>query len=143
MPKGTYTLLVELTDSTTVEFGAAGERDLRAGWYAYTGSAFGPGGFSRVDRHRELARGERDVRHWHVDYLLGLPESRIDGVVKSAGADVECDVSRDVPTRDGCEPVAGLGASDCECDSHLLYATAPEPLERAVREAHAGRAFEE
>jgi endonuclease-3 len=125
-------LLIELEADAAIEFGAAGERDLSAGWYAYTGSAFGTGGFSRVERHRELARGERDVRHWHVDSLLGHPESRIVEVVKSAGTDVECEVSADLDA----EPIAGLGASDCDCDSHLRYAPDREALERAVRAAH-------
>ncbi|WP_115863845.1 GIY-YIG nuclease family protein [Halorussus litoreus] len=132
MTEGTYTLLVELAEAATVEFGAAGERDLDAGWYAYTGSAFGAGGFARVERHRELAAGERDARHWHVDYLLGHSESRVAAVVKSAGADVECEVSRRI---DG-EAIAGLGASDCDCDSHLKFASERAVLEDAVRGAH-------
>ena len=134
MLKGTYTLLVELEADATIEFGAAGERDLSAGWYAYTGSAFGTGGFSRVERHRELARGERDVRHWHVDYLLGHPASRLSEAVKSTGEDVECEVSRELESV--AEPVAGLGASDCDCDSHLHSAPDREALARAVRAAH-------
>ncbi|WP_132058293.1 GIY-YIG nuclease family protein [Halorussus amylolyticus] len=133
MAEGTYTLLVELPTPETVEFGARGERDLSAGWYAYTGSAFGPGGFARVERHRELARGERGARHWHVDYLLGHPETEISAVVKSTDADVECAVSRAIDT----EAVAGIGASDCDCDSHLRYAPDRERLESAVRDAHA------
>ena len=71
MTGGTYTLLVELPECSTVEVGALGSLDLDAGWYAYTGSALGPGGFTRVQRHREMAVGERAARHWHVDYLLG------------------------------------------------------------------------
>ena len=138
MPKGTYTLLVEFQESATVAFGAAGERDLESGWYAYTGSAFGPGGFARVERHRELARGERESRHWHVDYLLGHPESRIAEVVKTAGADVECEVSREIESGAelDAEPIAGLGASDCDCDSHLKFAFEGEGLEQEVRRAH-------
>ena len=131
--KGTYTLLIALSDPATVEFGAAGERDLSAGWYAYTGSALGPGGFARVERHRELAAGERDARHWHVDYLLGHPASEITAVVESEGADVECAASSAIDA----ETVTGLGASDCDCDSHLRYAPDGEQLELAVREAHA------
>ncbi|NEU57033.1 DUF123 domain-containing protein [Halorussus sp. MSC15.2] len=139
MTKGTYTLLVELAEPATVEFGAAGERDLSAGWYAYTGSAFGTGGFARVERHRELARGERDARHWHVDYLLGHPDSRVASVVKTAGEDAECEVSRAIETHGGpgVESVAGLGASDCDCDSHLQFGPDRESLELAVRAAHA------
>ncbi|UPV99759.1 GIY-YIG nuclease family protein [Halorussus gelatinilyticus] len=140
MPKGTYTLLVELADDAAVAFGAAGERDLAAGWYAYTGSAFGTGGFARVERHRELARGERDARHWHVDYLLGHPASRVAEVVTTAGADVECEVSRGIETDDAAESVAGLGASDCDCDSHLKFAPERKRLEQVVRRAHAAGA---
>ena len=136
MSKGTYTLLIALDEPATVEFGAAGERDLPAGWYAYTGSAFGTGGFSRVERHRELAAGERDARHWHVDYLLGHPASRIAEAVKTVGEDVECAVSREIGGAAGCESVAGLGASDCDCDSHLGYSAEREALERAVSDAH-------
>jgi endonuclease-3 len=113
--EGTYTLLVELDRDATVEVGALGERALDRGWYAYTGSAFGPGGFARVERHRELAAGERDARHWHVDYLLGHPGATLREVVRSGGADVECAAARRLP--DG--PVEGFGASDCDCPSHL------------------------
>ncbi|WP_435178339.1 GIY-YIG nuclease family protein [Halorussus sp. AFM4] len=138
MPEGTYTLLAELAEDATVAFGAAGERALSAGWYAYTGSAFGPGGFARVERHRELAAGERDARHWHVDYLLGRPASRVAEVVKTRDEDVECAVNRAIEADDraATEAVAGLGASDCDCDSHLQFAPERESLARAVRRAH-------
>jgi len=119
---GTYTLLCELVAPAAITVGALGERDFAAGWYAYTGSAFGPGGFARVDRHRELARGERDTRHWHVDYLLGHPEARIDAVAKSPGADRECAVSDALADADGAERVTEFGASDCDCPGHLVGA---------------------
>ncbi|MFW6000661.1 MAG: GIY-YIG nuclease family protein [Halorubrum sp.] len=112
---GSYTLIVRLASDATVTAGALGERRLPAGAYAYTGSALGAGGFSRVDRHRRTARGDHDVRHWHVDYLLGHPAARIDRVVRSVGVDVECAVAERLP--DG--PVDGFGASDCACPSHL------------------------
>jgi len=129
---GTYTLLVELAEDATVEVGALGEYALSAGWYAYVGSAFGPGGFSRVDRHRELAAGERDARHWHVDYLLGHPAAELVADVRTAEQDVECAVARALPE----SPIAGFGASDCDCASHLAAAPGRGSLQRAVRAAH-------
>jgi len=136
--KGTYTILLNLPEAATVSVGALGEQTFPAGYYAYTGSAFGPGGLARVDRHMEIAAGDRDARHWHVDYLLGHPASRVAAAVKTAGADVECEVSRAIETDDAAaESVAGLGASDCDCDSHLRFAPDREPLERDVRAAHA------
>ena len=112
---GSYTLVVALADDATLSAGALAEHRFSAGAYAYTGSALGAGGFSRVDRHRRTARGDHDVRHWHVDYLLGHPAARIDRVVRSVGVDVECAVAERLPAG----PIDGFGASDCGCPSHL------------------------
>ena len=131
---GTYTLLVELAAPAAIEVGALGEHRFGAGVYAYTGSALGAGGFARVDRHRRTARGDHDVRHWHVDHLLGRPEARIDRVVRSVGVDVECAVADRLPAG----PVDGFGASDCGCESHLAGAEGdhPDAFAARVREAH-------
>lgn len=132
--KGTYTLLISLPEAATVTFGAVGGRDLPAGGYAYTGSAFGTGGFARIDRHRELAAGEREARHWHIDYLLGHPETTLTDVVKTVGEDVECPVAREIAAET--TPIDGIGASDCDCDTHLAYAPGVEALRRTVERAH-------
>jgi Uri superfamily endonuclease len=129
---GTYTLLVEVPEATTITVGALGEHRFPAGWYAYTGSAFGTGGFDRVDRHYELAAGKRDTRHWHIDYLLGHPNSRIRGDVRTPEADIECSVADALPEG----PVGGFGASDCDCKSHLAYDEDDAALREAVAAAH-------
>jgi endonuclease-3 len=129
---GTYTLLLELPEATTIAVGALGEHRFPAGWYAYTGSAFGSGGFGRVDRHYELAAGERETRHWHIDYLLGHPDSRIRGDVRTPETDIECAVAETLP--DG--PIDGFGASDCDCVSHLAYDEDGADLRAAVAETH-------
>jgi Uri superfamily endonuclease len=132
MEPGTYTLLVELSAPRTVTFGAAGERDLDEGWYAYTGTAFGPGGLARADRHARVAAGEHDARHWHVDHLLGAPETSLVAAWETPDADRECAVTDAVPA----ERVPGVGATDCDCPAHLAYAPERAPVERALREAH-------
>ena len=134
MGRGTYTLLIELLSGLRLEFGAAGERALSAGSYAYTGSALGPGGFSRLDRHREVATGARAVQHWHIDYLLGAEEARVVGDVRSADADIECAVAQTLA--DAFPVVAGIGASDCNCHSHLVHAADETALRDAARAAH-------
>ncbi|MFB6118300.1 DUF123 domain-containing protein [Halosegnis sp.] len=131
MTGGTYTLLVELEGDAAIEAGALGSHAFPAGWYAYTGSALGSGGFARVERHHELAAGARETRHWHVDYLLGHPDARLDADIRTA-VDAECAVARALPEG----PVAGFGASDCDCRSHLAYAPDRQSLERAVQAAH-------
>jgi endonuclease-3 len=129
---GTYTLILSLPAAATLEVGALGRQSLPAGGYAYTGSALGSGGFSRVDRHRRVVAGEHDVRHWHVDYLLGHPPVTVESVVISRGVDVECAVASALPEG----PVEGFGSSDCACRSHLAYDSDPTSLLRSVRDAH-------
>lgn len=132
MTVGTYTLCIELTAPTTIEIGALGTECFPAGAYAYTGSAFGSGGFGRVDRHYELAAGERDVRHWHIDYLLGHDSASIRGDVRTVDADIECQVANALPDAS----VDGFGASDCDCSSHLAYDEDSPRLREMVASAH-------
>ncbi|MEF8850868.1 MAG: DUF123 domain-containing protein [Haloarculaceae archaeon] len=80
---------------------------------------------------------ECDARHWHVDYLLGHPAA-VARVVRTGGADVECPVGRTLAAE--FDPVPGFGASDCDCDSHLVGATDGDALVAAVRRAHDGAA---
>jgi len=107
MEPGSYTLLVELAEPATVEFGAQGAYDLDAGWYA---------------------------RHWHVDYLLGHPESRVAAVYVTEHEDVECETARAL--NDAASPVEGLGASDCDCGTHLAYGATRETVEAVAAERH-------
>jgi len=130
---GTYTLVLERTSGGTVEVGALGAVPFPAGWYAYTGSALGSGGFSRVDRHRSVAAGDHDARHWHVDYLLGDRGTSVDTVVTTA-ADIECAVARQVT--DATAAVPDFGCSDCRCRSHLARADRRDDLLAAVDCAH-------
>ncbi len=125
---GIYSLVVTLDRPTTVEVGALGQVDFDAGAYIYVGSAHGPGGFARVDRHRELAAGERSGRHWHVDSLLSVPGAAVAEAVTTCGVDAECSLARSLSG----EWIIGFGCSDCNCRSHLArYA---DPL-RATRDA--------
>ncbi|WP_265108711.1 GIY-YIG nuclease family protein [Halosolutus halophilus] len=124
---GTYVLVIDVPEAIELDVGALGTREFPAGAYAYVGTAFGPGGFARVDRHRELARGSRDVRHWHVDYLLGQSETRLESAITFPDADRECELADRLPG----DRVAGFGASDCTCAAHLLAA----PDAEAIREA--------
>ena len=129
---GTYTLLLALGEPARLTVGALGELRFDAGWYAYVGSANGPGGFSRIERHRELAAGERDVRHWHIDYLLGHPGTTLAAVERTAGVDGECTLAEAI----GGDSVVGFGCSDCGCESHLFYRADREALFESVESAH-------
>jgi len=133
---GSYVLVVAVAEPTTIEVGALGDREFTPGGYAYVGSAFGPGGLTRVDRHRELADGDRETRHWHIDYLLGATATRLATVETYPAEDIECALATAFAEA-GCEPVVDFGASDCDCGSHLweLDGTSlPEAVKTVSRE---------
>lgn len=129
---GTYTLVLALAQSASIEVGALGTHRFAASAYAYTGSALGSGGFARVDRHRRVAAGEHDVRHWHIDSLTGHPAVELVDVVTTPDADIECAVATRLPHG----PIAGFGASDCDCRSHLAAGASVDHLHERVVSAH-------
>lgn len=116
---GTYVLVLRLARPATLEVGRLGRVRLPAGYYAYVGSALGPGGLAARLRHhlREAARP-----HWHIDYLRRVTRP------------VEVWVSRDGRRREHAwvralaarpefgRPVPGFGATDCRCGTHLFHA---------------------
>lgn len=128
---GTYTLLVCVPETIEVTFGAAGRRRIGPGWTAYTGSAFGPGGLVRLHRHAEVAQGSREVRHWHVDHLLGHDETRLEGAWISPQERIECQVHAILPGRE-----LAVGASDCECPGHLREIADRDQIVRGLEAAH-------
>lgn len=129
--KGTYILSIELPRMADISVGSLGEVHFDPGYYAYVGSAFGPGGFSRLDRHRAVASGNHEVRHWHIDYLLGEESVTLSDVQRLAGRDCECALA----TRLGESMIADFGASDCQCRSHLAYHPTAQSLQQAVADA--------
>ncbi len=128
---GTYALVLSVPAEITVAVGALGTQTFPAGGYAYVGSALGSGGFSRVDRHRRTAAGDHDVRHWHIDYLLGVDAVGFEGAVALPDQDRECALAREL----GAGPVAGFGTSDCDCRSHLARRESTAAMRRAVVDA--------
>lgn len=141
-PPGTYVLIFGVDPAATIDVGALGAVEFPSGAYAYVGSAFGSNGLGRVDRHRRVADGSHDVRHWHVDYLGGHAAASLDSVVAAPHADVECRLATELRTRatgqvsDGTAvPISGFGASDCDCPAHLVAGADADRLRAAAVDA--------
>ncbi|MCJ7450117.1 MAG: GIY-YIG nuclease family protein [Candidatus Nanohaloarchaeota archaeon QJJ-9] len=115
--KGTYVLFLRLYEDLDVEVGSLGPARFEKGLYAYVGSAFGSGGFKRIERHLEVSRGLNGSRHWHIDYLLGRDCSCVVSVLRVPEKRVECELNHRI---DG-DKVEGFGSSDCGCSSHLTF----------------------
>ncbi len=65
--KGTYILIVVVTQMRRLQIGSLGKFDIIPGFYAYVGSAFGAGGVRARISHHVASTAEP---HWHIDYLL-------------------------------------------------------------------------
>ena len=114
---GTYVLWFQLERDREIEVGRLGRFHVSAGIYAYVGSARGPGGVAaRVARHLRRSRSS----HWHVDYLRA--EAEPVGVWWAAGGGRrECAWAAALARMPRATlPVAGFGASDCRCSTHLI-----------------------
>lgn len=115
---GTYILILHLSQPAQLTIGRAGLFVFPAGYYAYVGSAFGPGGLRARLKHH-LAPPAKP--HWHIDYLR--PAAPLCELWHSAST-----VRREhqwaallcaMPA--AALPAPRFGASDCTCASHLVH----------------------
>jgi Uri superfamily endonuclease len=119
---GSYVLIMRLPQRIALDVGRLGRFDFVAGWYAYAGSARGPGGLAaRLSRHCRALK----TLHWHVDHLRAHAEPTT--VWYTVGNQKrECVWARvlsELP--DACVVAPGFGASDCRCATHLIRFPAP------------------
>ncbi len=122
---GSYVLIMRLPEPVAIDVGQLGRFPFDRGWYAYAGSARGPGGLAaRLDRHR---RTEKPL-HWHVDYLRAYASPV--AVWYTVGEQRrECRWARGLLELPGARlPVPRFGASDCGCPTHLLGYPNPPKL---------------
>lgn len=116
--QGTYVLILRLSRNHRIRVGRLGSFEFRPGFYAYVGSAFGPGGLaSRLKHHlRPTVRP-----HWHMDYLRKV--AVLEQVwLSESEARREHGWAAVVQKLPGATPSArGFGSSDCRCKTHLFY----------------------
>jgi Uri superfamily endonuclease len=113
---GTYVLVMEAREAAIIRAGRLGELRITPGWYAYIGSAFGPGGVAARCGHH-LRRSARP--RWHIDYLRAVSELREIWFSCDSGKREHTWSSLVGKGKGATEPFSGFGASDCGCRSHL------------------------
>ncbi len=113
--KGSYVLLIELTEEQTITTGSLKAIYFPRGYYAYVGSAMS--GFkSRLNRHLKSDKKP----HWHIDYLL--EKASISSIILcETNNRVECTIAQALNGQ--FDSIPGFGSSDCKCRSHLFFAT--------------------
>ena len=127
---GTYALIMACTDTRQVEIGKLGRFKIKPGFYVYVGSAFGPGGLkARTAHHAKVARRS----HWHIDYLR--PMLHLKQICYSYESEKrEHRWAAALSHLKGATiPMAGFGASDCSCPSHL-FRFSRKPSDRLFRD---------
>lgn len=125
---GAYLIILQIPEKTTLRIGHLGEYHFENGYYAYIGSAQGPGGLAgRIHRHLR-PKGQKQL-HWHLDYIL--PYSRIRQIwwAESTSA-LECAWAASL-SQIGFQRIPGFGASDCHCGGHFIHLGGKEKIEQA------------
>lgn len=130
---GIYTLVLSVPEALQIDVGSLKCRSFPGGYYCYTGSARGPGGLKRVDRHILLSRGEKKTRRWHIDYLLPWA-SVLEVCITKTAEDLECLIASAIGKEVSVVP--GFGCSDCRCPGHLHYSGDMSAILGAVDRAH-------
>ncbi|TET50968.1 MAG: GIY-YIG nuclease family protein [Anaerolineales bacterium] len=128
---GSYVLVLRLASPTAITVGSLGSIRFPKGYYAYVGSALGPGGLAaRIGRH--LAPVAR--QHWHIDALRS--RARPVAVWSAVGRERrECVWARALSALPGVlTPAPGFGSTDCRCSTHLFHFDS-RPRPAAVTEA--------
>lgn len=112
---GVYILKIKLKKEKNIKVGALGKRNFKTGYYFYTGTAQ-RNLEARIKRHYS---SEKKL-YWHIDYLLAQSELKRDFILELPGVG-ECFLAKTLVEIGGKTLVEGFGASDCSCDSHLIY----------------------
>ncbi len=125
--KGGYILILELSADRIINVGRLRAISFPEGFYAYLGSALG--GFkSRINRHLI----EDKKTKWHIDYLLN--EARVLQIIlHETEQRLECLLSQALANE--LPSIPGFGSSDCQCRSHLYFASHRPSLELSIRKA--------
>lgn len=131
---GNYVLLLYLPTDERLTIGKLGTFDFLAGWYAYVGSAFGPGGLvGRLKHHLQPVQRP----HWHIDYLrqaAHLKEIWLSPDTEPHERDW-ADLILAIPG--AAVLVEGFGASDSDRETHLFYFDIRPSLEDFAVGVHA------
>jgi len=122
--RGVYTLIIFVPSMIQLKIGGLGEKKIKRGFYAYTGSALGSGSSSLAGRISRHLRKSKRIK-WHIDYLLDSEDVKIKAVLAMITKRMmECEINQHLMSGlKASIPISNFGSSDCRmrCRSHLLY----------------------
>lgn len=115
---GSYVIILACSGNAVVPIGKSKTLDLKPGYYAYCGSAFGPGGINaRVNRHLKVKK----KKHWHIDYLRDKCTIKEVWVCYKK-ENLEHRWAEDfIIQKKSSTPLKKFGSTDCKCQTHLFH----------------------
>jgi Uri superfamily endonuclease len=122
-----------LMEARTILVGSLGPMSFAEGFYAYTGSARGPGGLKRLQRHLRIIQGTNMTKRWHIDYLLPFAKFQ-SSVITYTDRNLECHIANRIGAQ--LAQVRNFGCTDCLCLTHLHYSAYLDEMLNIVRQAH-------
>ena len=130
--KGSYILLVFLSDERRIQIGSMGLLTFPKGYYLYIGSAMGSNSSTSLENRvkRHISESNLKKLFWHIDYLLA---SNISVLIKlyliPSLIRLECVLAGEILSV--CDNyIKDFGSSDCFCSSHLMYFNDFKEIER-------------
>lgn len=125
---GTYVLILKAASTRRVRIGSLGLLDLRPGYYAYVGSAFGPGGLrARISHHQHRSAKP----HWHIDYLRRAT-CLVDIFFREYEHAEHAWATAIAALPESTIVLPRFGSSDCSCATHLYRFEAYDPATGAT-----------
>jgi len=122
--RGTYTLVINLSENVKLKVGKLGLLDFPKGFYSYTGSALGPSDYALYFRVKRHLSKHKKVK-WHIDYFLLNPVAKVIAVIAApSNSRMECNVSYLLSSCDDIITFYKFGATDCKsnkCIGHLHF----------------------
>jgi Uri superfamily endonuclease len=121
--KGTYILVIKLSQNSNIIIGALGPIFFPMGLYFYVGSAMATTGaltlLNRIKRH--VLKVSHKKLHWHIDHLLKSNYSQIIRIFMIPSEEkYECIIAQEILKKSD-DYINNFGSSDCSCRSHLFY----------------------
>jgi Uri superfamily endonuclease len=121
--KGTYILVVLISENIDIIIGALGRIYFEKGMYLYIGSGMGNNGSAslegRLNRHFRPSTQKKTF--WHIDYLLNHDKSSIQKVYLIPSLNrLECIIARELKQISD-NSIRNFGSSDCHCRTHLFH----------------------
>lgn len=118
LDRGSYILILYLNGDKKIQIGRLGRLSFTRGFYAYVGSAFGPGGLiSRLNHHLRPT----SKPHWHIDYLRRKTSLVEVWISQQKDRQEHLWATRLSDLNHTASPIARFGCSDCKCATHLFY----------------------